>query len=155
VAGAEAGFHWISLKQRRSSEKGGNLGGIIREVDDHCLRRAPARLPSASSLARRLLPLPAISFLGVMVMGEASLDWQRLEGKRLGERLGAPTVLFMGMEKRSWPWIVVHIPKILEGGEVSLTKLPSGRLEFKLSHIRLTGSVELRSECHSGMVLFD
>jgi hypothetical protein len=38
------------------------LGGIIREVDDHCLRRAPARLPSASSVARRLLPLPAIGF---------------------------------------------------------------------------------------------
>jgi hypothetical protein len=40
------------------------LKGIIKEVDDLCLRRAPARLPSASSLARRLLPLPAIRFLG-------------------------------------------------------------------------------------------
>jgi hypothetical protein len=90
-----------------------------------------------------------------MVMGEASLDWQRLEGKRLGERLGAPTALFMGMAKRSWPWVMVHIPKNLEGGEVSLTESPSGRLELKLSHIRLTGSAELRSECHSGMVLFD
>jgi hypothetical protein len=28
----------------------------------------------------------------------------------------------------------------LEGGEVSLTESPSGRLEIKLSHIRLTGS---------------
>jgi hypothetical protein len=37
-----------------------NMGRIIREVDDHCLRRAPTRLPSASSVARRLLPLPAI-----------------------------------------------------------------------------------------------
>jgi hypothetical protein len=60
VAGTGAGFHWMSLKQRRSSETEGNLGGIIREVDDHCLRRASARLPSASSVARRLLPLPAI-----------------------------------------------------------------------------------------------
>jgi hypothetical protein len=29
-----------------------NLEGIIREDGDHCLRRAPARLPSASSAAR-------------------------------------------------------------------------------------------------------
>jgi hypothetical protein len=101
-----------------------------------------------------LLPLPAISFWGALVMEEASLDWQRLEGKRLGERLGAPTVLFMGLAKRSWPWIVVHIPINLEGGEVSLTKSPSGRLEFNLSRIRLTGSAELRSGCYSGMVLF-
>jgi hypothetical protein len=71
-----------------------------------------------------------------------SLDWRRFEGKRLGERQGAPTVLFIGMAKRSWPWIVVHIPRNLESGEVSLTESPSGRLEFKLSHIRLTGSAE-------------
>jgi hypothetical protein len=70
---------------------------------------------------------------------EESLDWQRFEGNRLGERLGAPTVLFMGTTKRLWPWIVVHIPRYLEGGEVSLTESPSGRLEFKLSHIQLTG----------------
>jgi hypothetical protein len=88
-------------------------------------------------------------------MEEASLDWQKLEGKRLVERLWAPTVLFMGLAERLWPWIVVHIPRILEGGEVSLTESPSGRLEFKLSHIRLTGSTELWSGCHSGMVLFD
>jgi hypothetical protein len=49
---------------------------------------------------------------------------------------------------------VVHIPRNLEGGEVSLTESPSGRLEFKLSYIRLTDSAELRSECYSGMVLF-
>jgi hypothetical protein len=35
--------------------------------------------------------------MGVLVMEKGSLDWQRPEGKRLGERLGAPTVLFMGM----------------------------------------------------------
>jgi hypothetical protein len=44
------------------------------EGDDHCLRRAPTRLPFASSLARRLLPLPAIRFLGVLVMEKESLD---------------------------------------------------------------------------------
>jgi hypothetical protein len=87
--------------------------------------------------------------------GEESLDWRRLEDKRLGERLGAPTILFMGMVKRSSPQIVVHIPRNLEGGETSLTESPSDRLEFKLSHIRLTGSVELRSDCCSGLVLFD
>jgi hypothetical protein len=48
-------------------------------------------------------------------MEKGSLDWQSFEGKRLDERLEAPTVLFMGMAKRSWPWIVVHIPRNLEG----------------------------------------
>jgi hypothetical protein len=96
---------------------------------------------------------PPLIFGGALLEKE-SLDWRRFEGKRLGERQGAPTVLFIGMAKRSWPWIVVHIPKNLEGGEVSLTKSPSGRLEFKMNHIRLTGSAELRSECYSGMVLF-
>jgi hypothetical protein len=48
----------------------------------------------------------------------------------------------------------VHIPRNLEGGEVSLTESSSGRLGFKLSHIRLTGSAELPSECYSGIVLF-
>jgi hypothetical protein len=60
MAGAGGGFHWMSLKQRISSETEENLGRIMREVDDHCLRRAPARLPFASSAARRLLLLPAI-----------------------------------------------------------------------------------------------
>jgi hypothetical protein len=97
---------------------------------------------------------PPSGFWGVLVVEKESLDWRRFEGKRLGERPEAPTVLFIRMAKRSWPWIVVHIPRNLEGGEVSLTESPSGRLEFKLSHIRLTGSVELRSECYSGIVLF-
>jgi hypothetical protein len=101
------------------------------------------------------LLLPAIKFLGVLVLEKESLDWQRLEGERLGERLGAPTILFMGMAKRSWPQIVVHIPRNLEGGETSLTESSSGRLEFKLGHIRLTGSVELQSDRCSGLVLFD
>jgi hypothetical protein len=49
----------------------------------------------------------------------------------------------------------VHIPRNLESGEVSLTESPSSHLEFKLSHIRLTSSAELRSGCCSGMALFD
>jgi hypothetical protein len=60
MAGAGAGFQWMSLKQRRSSGTEENLERIIREDDDHYLRRAPAQLPSASSAARRLLLLPAI-----------------------------------------------------------------------------------------------
>jgi hypothetical protein len=49
----------------------------------------------------------------------------------------------------------VHISRNLESGEVSLTESPSGRLEFKLSHIRLIGSAKLWSKSYSGMVLFD
>jgi hypothetical protein len=60
----------------------------------------------------------------------------------------------MGLAKKSWPEIVVHIPRNLGGGETSLTESSLGRLEFKLSHIRLTGSVELRSDRCSGLVLF-
>jgi hypothetical protein len=48
----------------------------------------------------------------------------------------------------------VHIPRNLEGGETSLTESLSSHLEFKLSHIRLTGSAELQSECYLGMALF-
>jgi hypothetical protein len=44
------------------------------EVDDHHLRRAPARLPSASSLAGRLLPLLAMKFLGVVVLQEREFE---------------------------------------------------------------------------------
>jgi hypothetical protein len=61
-------------------------------ASDECRRG----LPSASSLARRQLLLPAIWFLGVLVLEKESFDWQRLESKIVGERLGAPTVLFMG-----------------------------------------------------------
>jgi hypothetical protein len=79
----------MSLEQKRIVRSGKkNLEGIVKGVDDHHLRREPARLPSASSLARRLLPLPAIRFLGVLVVEKEGLDWRRLEGKRLGERLG-------------------------------------------------------------------
>jgi hypothetical protein len=52
------------------------IEGIVRngkksgEVDDYCLRRAPTRLPSASSPARRLLLLPSIKFLGCASVGE-------------------------------------------------------------------------------------
>jgi hypothetical protein len=37
--------------------------------------------------------------LGVLVLEKESLDWQRLEGKRLGERLRAPTNFIYGAGK--------------------------------------------------------
>jgi hypothetical protein len=42
----------------------------------------------------------------------------------------------MGPAKKSWPEIVVHIPRNLGSGETPLTKPSSGRLGFRLSHIR-------------------
>jgi hypothetical protein len=54
----------MSLKQRRSLETEENLRQIIKKVGDHCLRRVPAQLPSASSAAQRLLLLPAIGSWG-------------------------------------------------------------------------------------------
>jgi hypothetical protein len=44
------------------------------KADDHHLRRAPALLPSALSLAGRLLPLLAMKFLGVLVLEEKELE---------------------------------------------------------------------------------
>jgi hypothetical protein len=82
VAGAGAGFHWMSLKTRRGSSETKKDLKNSEETDDHHLRRAPARLPSASSLARRLLLLHAMELLGVLVLERKSLDWQRL-GKQM------------------------------------------------------------------------
>jgi hypothetical protein len=45
------------------------------------------------------LLLPAIGLLGVLVLEKRSLDWQRLESRRLGERLGAHEVLIYGTGK--------------------------------------------------------
>jgi hypothetical protein len=74
VAGAGAEFHRMSLKmQRKSSGMKQDLKESYEEADDHHLRRAPTRLPSASSLAGRLLPLLAMEFLGVLVLEEKEL----------------------------------------------------------------------------------
>jgi hypothetical protein len=48
------------------------------EASDHHLQRAPSRLPSASSLAQRLLLLFAMELLGVLVLERKSLGWQKL-----------------------------------------------------------------------------
>jgi hypothetical protein len=45
------------------------------------------------------LPLPAIELFGVLVLEKRCLDWQRLESRGLGERLGAPEVLIYGTSK--------------------------------------------------------
>jgi hypothetical protein len=45
------------------------------------------------------LLLPAIGLLGVLVLEKRSLDWQRHESRRLGERLGALEVLIYGTGK--------------------------------------------------------
>jgi hypothetical protein len=37
--------------------------------------------------------------LGILVLNRGNLDWQRFEGRRLGERLGAPAVLIYGTGK--------------------------------------------------------
>jgi hypothetical protein len=74
VAGAGAGFHQMSLKmQRKSSGMKQDLKEGCEEADDHHLRRAPARLPSASSLAGCLLLLFAMEFLGVVLLDRKSL----------------------------------------------------------------------------------
>jgi hypothetical protein len=100
VAGAGAGFHWMNLETRRgSSETKGNLEKSYEEIDGHHLRRAPVRLPSASSLAWRQLLLPAIELFGILVLEKRSLDWQRLKSRGLGERVGAPEVLIYGTSK--------------------------------------------------------
>jgi hypothetical protein len=62
----------MSLKQRGLSETEANLRQIMKKVGDHYLRRAPARLPSASSAARRLLLLPAIVLGAALVIGKES-----------------------------------------------------------------------------------
>jgi hypothetical protein len=64
----------MSLKVRgKSSGMRQDLKEGCEEADDHHLRRAPARLPSASSLARCLLPLLAMKFLEVLVLEEKEL----------------------------------------------------------------------------------
>jgi hypothetical protein len=64
----------MSLKvQRKSPGVRQDLEESCEEADDHHLRRAPARLPSASSLAGRLLPLLAMEFLEVLVLEEKEL----------------------------------------------------------------------------------
>jgi hypothetical protein len=64
----------MSMKaQRKSSGMKQDLKEGCDEADDHHLRRAPARFPSASSLVGCLLPLLAMRLLGVLVLEEKEL----------------------------------------------------------------------------------
>jgi hypothetical protein len=84
VTGAGAGFHRMSLKtQRRSPGMKKDLKKGCEEANGHHLRRAPARLPSSSSLAGRLLLLFAMEFLGVLVLETESLGRQRLGRQKI------------------------------------------------------------------------
>jgi hypothetical protein len=73
----------MSLKKHEKIVRGGRRSKkSCEKANDHHLRRAPARLPLASSLARRLLLLLAMELLGVLVLERKSLDWQRLGKQR-------------------------------------------------------------------------
>jgi hypothetical protein len=50
----------------------------MEKVGDHCLRRAPAQLPFASSAARRLLLLPAMVLGAALVIGKEKLELARI-----------------------------------------------------------------------------
>jgi hypothetical protein len=74
MAGAGAGFHWMSLKaQRKSLGTRQDLKGGCEEADDYRLRQASTRHPSASSLVERLLLLLAMKFLEVLVLEKKEL----------------------------------------------------------------------------------
>jgi hypothetical protein len=85
----------MSLKQRGSSETEANLRKVMKRVGDHYLRRALARLPSASSAARRLL-LPAMVLGAALVIGGRKLEAGKdLKAKRLGKELGCNTLILL------------------------------------------------------------
>jgi hypothetical protein len=68
-----------------------------RKVDDYCLRRALARLPSASSVARRLLLLLAMH-LGFPLTRERRLEvGQDLRAKGLMKSWGHLRFSFIGL----------------------------------------------------------
>jgi hypothetical protein len=66
------------VRDEKRSKKGG-----YEKANDHHLRRAPTRLPSASSLAGRLLLLFAMEFQGVLVLEIERLGWQSLRRQRI------------------------------------------------------------------------
>jgi hypothetical protein len=72
----------------------------IRGIDDHCLRRALALLPSASSEARRRLRRCTMLAWDVHCLkrGRAEIG-KDSRVKRLGGELGAPTVTFIGLAR--------------------------------------------------------
>jgi hypothetical protein len=70
----------------------GSKTNVKEKVDDYCLRRALARLPSASSAARRLLLLLAM-LLGFALIGKGRFEVGKdLRTKGLVKSWGAPAV---------------------------------------------------------------
>jgi hypothetical protein len=71
-----------------------------RGIGDHCLRRALALLPSASSEARRRLRRRTMlaSDVHCLKRGRAEVG-KDSRAKRLGGELGAPTVAFIGLAR--------------------------------------------------------
>jgi hypothetical protein len=95
------------------------------------------RLPSASPLAGRLLPLFAMELLGVLVLGKEELELaEAWEAEDLVKAWRHPRSLFMELMKGLWPEIVAHIPRNLGSGETPSTERWPSRLGFILSHIR-------------------
>jgi hypothetical protein len=99
MAGAGAGFHWVSLEtQRRSSETKEIWKELLRN------RRSPPPVSACAApfgLVASPAPVAAACHgaFGVLVLERRNLDWQRLESRGLGERLGAPEVLIYGTGK--------------------------------------------------------
>jgi hypothetical protein len=70
------------------------------KVDDYCLRRAQARLPSASSAARRLLLLRLAMLLGFALIGKRRFEVGKdLRTKGLVKSWGHLRFLFIGLAK--------------------------------------------------------
>jgi hypothetical protein len=69
------------------------------KIDDYCLRRALARLPSASSVARRLLLLLAM-LLGFALIGKRRLEVGKdLRAKGLVKSWGHLRFSFIGLAR--------------------------------------------------------
>jgi hypothetical protein len=132
----------MSLKtQKESSGMRQDLREGCEEINDHHLQRAPVRLPSASSLAGRLLPLFAMELLGVLVLGKEELELaEAWEAEDLVKGWRHPRLLFMELTNGSWPEIVAYIPRNLGSGETPSTERSPSRLGFMLSHIRFDWS---------------
>jgi hypothetical protein len=78
------------VKTRKRSKMNQRKG-----IDDHCLRRALALLPSASSEARRRLRRRTMLFWDVHCLERRGTEIGKdSRAIRLGGELGAPTVLF-------------------------------------------------------------
>jgi hypothetical protein len=77
-----------------------------------------------------------MKLLEVLVLKKESLDWQRLESRGLGERLGAPEVLIYGTGKEIVAGDRGAYPEKFGRWRAPLTEQSSGHLGFDLGRIR-------------------